>query len=208
MSNLWNLWMEGIREIEFASMHCTISAKRDSEMDEVEFIVLCSVSQYENEAHVKGKESTKKESQDKTKHESMDRIEDELRTKGNKSMTKNGEIKTTMMCWEAKNNFLKEEPHKEPEKVVKKPIKKTENPKHEEDHVKPTLNTCNRLKISIEEFIWEREDDGSTLDTEEIVQQQLVYISNLKNGLQNDGTKLYNVVGPNDKKPAAEKLAY
>ena len=45
-------------------------------------------------------------------------------------------------------------------------------PKHEEEHVKPTLNTGNRLKISIEEFSWEREDDGSTLDTEEPEQQQ------------------------------------
>ena len=65
-------------------------------------------------------------------------------------------------------------------------------PKHEEEHVKPTLNIGNRLKISIEEFSWEREDDGSTLDMEEPEQQQVVYITNLKNGLQKDGTKLYN----------------
>ena len=44
-----------------------------------------------------------------------------------KSTTKNGEAEAAMMCWEARNNFLKEEPHKEQEKVVKKPIKKTEN---------------------------------------------------------------------------------
>ena len=50
-----------------------------------------------------------------------------------------------------------------------------EKPKHEEEHVKPTLNTGNRLKISIEEFSSEREDDGSTLGTEELEQQQLVY---------------------------------
>ena len=34
-------------------------------------------------------------------------------------MTKNGEVETTMMCWEAMNNFLEEEAHKEPEKVEK-----------------------------------------------------------------------------------------
>ena len=71
------------------------------------------------------------------------------------------------MCWEATDNVPKEEPHKEPEKVVKKPIEKTGKPKHEEEHVEPTLNTGSRLKILIKEFSWEREDDGSTLDSEE-----------------------------------------
>ena len=56
----------------------------------------------------------------------------------------------------------------------------------------------------IEEFSWEREDDRSTLDMQESEQQQLVYITNLKNGLQKDGMKLYDEEGPNDKKPAAE----
>ena len=89
-----------------------------------------------------------------------------------------------MMCWEATNNFPEEEPHKEPEKVEKKPVEKMEKPKHEQEHVKPTLNKGNRLKILIEEFSWEREDDGSILDMEELEQQQSVYIMNLKNGLQ------------------------
>ena len=56
----------------------------------------------------------------------------------------------------------------------------------------------------IKELRWEREDDGSTLDMEELEQQQLVYITNLKNGLQKDGMKLYDEEGPNNKKPAAE----
>ena len=110
-------------------------------------------------------------------------MEDETRTKKSKSTTQNGEVETAMMCWEATNNFLEEEPHKEPEKVEKKPIEKMEKPKHEEEHVEPTLNTGNQLKISIEELSWEREEDGSTLDIEESEQQQLVYITNLKNGL-------------------------
>ena len=42
------------------------------------------------------------------------------------------------------------------------------------------------------------------MDTEESEQQQLVYITNLKNGLQKDGMKLYEEEGPNNKKPAAE----
>ena len=110
-----------------------------------------------------------------------------------------------MICWEAMNNFLDEEPHKEPEKVEKEPIEKTEKPKHEENHVKPTLNIGNQLKISIEELSWEREDDGSTLDTAESEQQQLLYITNLRNGLQKDSMKLYDEEDPNNKKPTAEK---
>ena len=42
------------------------------------------------------------------------------------------------------------------------------------------------------------------MDTQETEQHQLVYIMNLKNGLQEDGMKLYNEEGPNNKKPAAE----
>ena len=83
--------------------------------------------------------------------------------------------------------------------MAKKPIEKTEKPKHEEEHVEPTLNTGSRLKISIEEFSWERVDDGSTLETEEPEQQKIVYITNLKNGLRKDGTKLYEEEGPNKK---------
>ena len=51
-----------------------------------------------------------------------------------------------MMCWECMSNFTEEEPPKEQEKVAKKPIEKTEKPKHEEEHVGPTLNTGTRQK--------------------------------------------------------------
>ena len=198
LSDLQNLWMEGIHELENTPMHCTNNAENDAEMDGVEFINLCSVSQNKNKVHGKGKESTKQESQDKTKPDATDRMEDKLRTKKSKSTTKEEEVEVTMMCWEATNNFPEEEPHKEPEKVQKKPIKKMEKPKHEEEHVKPTLNIGNQPKITIEEFSWEREGHRSTLDMEEPEQQQLVYIMNLKNGLQRDGMKLYNEEAPND----------
>ena len=46
---------------------------------------------------------------------------------------------------------------------------------------------------------WEREDDGSTLGTEEPEQQEVVYIMNLEDGLRNDGTTMYNEEGPNKK---------
>ena len=66
MSNLRNMWMEGICKLENTSMHCTNKDENDAEMDGVEIINLCSVSQNKNKAHLKGKESTKQESQDKS----------------------------------------------------------------------------------------------------------------------------------------------
>ena len=86
-------------------------------------------------------------------------------------MTKNEENETMMMCWEALNDFPKKEPHVESKNEGEKPIGKTQKQKHEEEHVKPTLNTGNQLKIFIEEFSWETEDDASTLDTQETEQK-------------------------------------
>ena len=143
LSNLRNTWTEGIREMENVSMYCTNNAKNVAKMDGVEVINLCSVSQNKNHVYGKVKESAKQESQDKAKSDATDRMEDKIRTKKSKSMTKNGEVETAMMCWEATNNFPEEEPHKEPEKIEKKPIKKTEKPKHEEEHVGPTLTMGN-----------------------------------------------------------------
>ena len=108
-----------------------------------------------------------------------------------------------MMCWELTSGFSKEETHEEPENVAKKPVEKTEKQKHDQEHVGPTLDTGSRLKILIKEFSWEREADASTLVTEEPDQQQVVYIMNLKDGLQNYGTNLYDEKDLNEKKPAA-----
>ena len=88
LRDLRNMWMEGIHELENASMYCTNNAKNDAEMDGVEVIDLCSVSQNKNEACGKGKESTKQESQDKTKSDATERMEDEIRTKKSKSIPK------------------------------------------------------------------------------------------------------------------------
>ena len=194
MSNLRNMWTEGMRELENTHMHCTNNDENNNEMDGVEVIDLCSVSQSKNDAFSEGKESTKQESQDKSKHNAVDKMEVELRTIRSKSTTKNEKVESAMMCWESTSNFTEEEPHKEPEKVAKKPVEKTEKPKHEEEHVEPTLNTGSQLKISIEKFSWEREHDGSTLETVEPEQQEVVYIMNLE-----DGTKLYGEEGPNKK---------
>ena len=199
MSNLQNMWTEGMRELENTHMHCTNNDENNNEMDGVEVIDLCGVSQSKNDAFSEGKESTKQESQDKSKHNAVDKMEVELRTIRSKSTTKNEKVESAMMCWESTSNLTEEEPHKEPEKVAKKPVEKTEKPKHEEEHVEPTRNTGSQLKISIEKFSWEREDDGSTLETVEPEQQEVVYMMNLE-----DGTKLYGEEGPN-KKACCEK---
>ena len=115
------------------------------------------------------------------------------------STTKKDKVESAMMCWELTSDLSKEETHEEPEKVAKKPVEKTEKQKHEEEHVGPTLDTGSRLKISIKEFSWEREADGSTLETEEPDQQQVVYIMNLEDGLRNNGTKLYDEEDPKEK---------
>ena len=123
-------------------------------------------------------------------------MKDKNRPRKGNPTTENEENETAMMCWEALNDSLKKEPRKESDKEGEKPVKKMQQQKDEEEYVEPTLNTGNRLKISIEEFSWETEDDGSTLDSQETEQQQLVYIINLMGGLQKDSMKLYDEEGP------------
>ena len=98
-------------------------------------------------------------------------------------MAESEENETVMMCWEKLKDSLGKEPHEESENKGKKSIKKMQKPKDEEEHVNSTLYTGNWLKLSIEEFSWETEGDGSTLDTQETEQQQLVYITNLEDDL-------------------------
>ena len=208
LTDLQRIWNEGIHEQEDISMYCTENSEMDNKMDGVEVIDLCSESKTENGERCKGKESPKQESQDKMKINSIIGKKGINRPGESKRMTKNKENESTMMCWEALNDFLKKEPHIELKNKGEKPIRKTQKQKHEEEHVEPTLNTGNRLKISIEEFSWETEDDQSTLDTQETVQQLLVYIMNLKGGLQKDGMKSYNEECPNNKKPAAKNRCF
>ena len=107
------------------------------------------------------------------------RMKDKSRPRKSKPMTENKENETAMMCWEVLKGSPRKEPHEESENKGEKPVKKMQKQKDEEEHVKPTLNIGNQLKILIEEFSWETEDDGSIIDTQETDQQQLVYITNL-----------------------------
>ena len=167
--------MEGIQELENAQMHCTNNDENNNEMDGVEVIDLCSVSQSKNETFLEGKESVRQESQDKLKHDGTNKMEVELKTMKSESMTKKEIVKSAMMCWEPTSNLSEEKPHEKPEKVTKKAVKKTEKQKPGEEHVRPTLDTSSQLNISIKEFSWEREANGSTLETEEYNQQQIVH---------------------------------
>ena len=171
ISDLENMWTEGIRELESAHMHCTNNDENNNEMDRVVVFDLCSVSQSKNDTFSEGKESTKQESQDKSNHNGIDKMEVKLKTMRRESTTKKKKVNSAMMCWEPTSIFMEEEPHQAPEKVAKKPVKKMEKQKHEEEHVGPTLDTGSRLKVLIEEFSWEREEDRSTLETEKPEQQ-------------------------------------
>ena len=146
-----------------------------------------------------GKESANQESQDKSNHNETDRKIVDLTTVKDESTIKKDIVESAMMCWECRESLAEEEPHDEPKKVTNKSVETTEKQKHEEEHVGPTLDTGNRLKISIEEFSWEKVDDESTLENEEHESEELVYITNLENGLQMNGTELNNEAGPDEK---------
>ena len=125
----------------------------------------------------------------------MDRKIVDLTTVKDESTTKRDIVESAMMCWECTESLAEKEPHNELKKVTNKPVETTEKQKHEEEHVGPTLDTGNRLKISIEEFSWEKVEDESTLENEEHEPEQLVYITNLENDLQMNGTELNDEAG-------------
>ena len=143
LTNLWRKWDERIHEQKDLYMHCTENSEINNEMEGVEVIDLCSVSQTKNGELHEGKESTNQESQDKMKTNTMARKESENRPGKGKPTAKNKENKTRMMCWENLKDPLAKEPHEESENKGEKPIKKMQKPKHEEEHVEHTLNTGN-----------------------------------------------------------------
>ena len=201
--DLRNMWSEGIQELENARSHCTNNDENNNEMEEIEVIDLCSVSRCEDNSIPEGKESEMQESQDRSKHDETDRKLDEFTTVWDDPTTKKDNAESAMMCWEPIENLEEEEPRDGQEEKANMLVETTEKQKHEEEHVGPTLATGNRLKISIEEFSWEKEDDESTFETEEPESGQLVYITNFENSLQMDGAELNDEIGPNEKKPVA-----
>ena len=98
--NLWNMWLEGIQELENARMRCTDDDESNNEIDEIEVNDLCSVSRCGNDTISEGKESTMKESQDKSKHDDTNKKVAVLKTIRDKSTTKKDNVESAMMCWE------------------------------------------------------------------------------------------------------------
>ena len=145
MSDLRNMWTEGMQELENANVYCTNDDKNNNEMDGVEVIDLCSVSQCKNNVVSEGNESAKQESRDKSNHDETDRKVVDLMTIEDGPTTKMDIVESAMMCWEHTESLVEEEPHGAPEKVSNKHVETTEKQKHEEEHVGPTLNTGNRL---------------------------------------------------------------
>ena len=146
------MWLEGIQELENVCTRCTDEDENNNEMDEIEVIDLCSVSRCRNNTISEGKESTMQESQDNSKHDETNKKVAELKTLRDESTTKNDNVESAMMCWESTESLAEKEYCEEPEKMANKLVEMTEKQKHEEEHVEPTLNTGNRLKILIEEF--------------------------------------------------------
>ena len=118
MSDLRNMWMEEIQELENSRMYCTNNNKNNNEMDGVEVIDLCSVSQSKNDTLSEGKESAKQENWDKSKHDGTDKMETKLKPVESNSMTKNDKVESAIMCWELTSDFSEEKPQEEPEKVT------------------------------------------------------------------------------------------
>ena len=143
MSNLQNMWSEGIQELENARMRCTDDDENNNEMDGIELIDLCSVSRCRNDTISEGKESAMQESQDKSKHNETNKKVDKLKTIRDESTTKKDNVESAMMCWESTESLAEIEHREEPEKMANKLVETMGKQKHEEEHVEPTLNTGN-----------------------------------------------------------------
>ena len=139
-SDLRNMWSEGIQELENARMRCTNDDEKNNEMDGIEVIDLCSVSRCGNDTISEGKESAMQESQDKSKHDETNKKVAELKTVRDESTSKRDNVESAMMCWESTESLAEKEHREEPEKMVNKLVETTGKQKHEEEHVKPTLN--------------------------------------------------------------------
>ena len=71
------------------------------------------------------------------------RKESKNRHEKGKPTAENKENETTMMCWENLKDPMAKEHHEESENEGEILIEKMQEPKHEEEHVEPTLYTGN-----------------------------------------------------------------
>ena len=127
LTDLRRRWDEQIHEQKDVSMHCTENSKINDEMDGEEVIDLCSESQIKNGELHEGKESTKQQSQEKMKTNTIIRMKNKNRPGKGKPTAKSEENKTVMMCWEDLKDSLGKEPHIESENEREKPVKRCKN---------------------------------------------------------------------------------
>ena len=106
-------------------MHCTKNSEINDKMDVEEVIDLCSESKTKNGEQCKGKESTKQESQDNMKTNTIIRMKDKNSPEKGKFTAEKEENETTMMCWEVWKDSPRKEPHIESENEREKPVEKS-----------------------------------------------------------------------------------
>ena len=96
-------------------------------MDGIEVIDLCSVSRCGNDTISEGKESAMQESQDKLKHDEMNKKVAKLKTVRDESTTKKVNVESAMMCWESTESLSEKEHREEPEKMATNSSKRQKN---------------------------------------------------------------------------------
>ena len=151
LTDLGRRWDEQIHKQKDVSTHCMENSEINDEMDGIEVIDLCSESQTKNSELHEAKESTKQESQDKMKTNTIPRKERKNRPGKGKPMAESEENETAMMCWEDLKDSPGKEPHTESENEGEKPVKKMQTPKDEETcqayskYRQPTKNLDQRI---------------------------------------------------------------
>ena len=121
------MWSEGIQELENARMRCTDDDENNNEMDGIEVIDLCSVSQCGNDTISERKESTMQESQNKSNHDETNKKVAKLKTVRDESTTKKDNVESAIMCWESTESLVEKEHPEDPEKIANNLVEMTKN---------------------------------------------------------------------------------
>ena len=126
-------------------------------------------------------------------------------------INENKSVKSAMMCWENLEDSEQEAKTKKTigrDEETNDDKEKQDDEMDNEEHVKSTVYTGNRLKIPVKELKLGVDDNASTLATQETLMKNLVYITNIQEERQviekdacNDGKNPSNQV---DKKPTAK----
>ena len=133
--------------------------------------------------HWKAQQNIKQENHDKKESKTVAGKANKNRPEKDFQAQETVRDEVAMVCWENSKNFWKKSLTEKQVDKMKDLMMIRENKKYDEaqeEHVDCTLNTGNKLKISIGEFSLRIEDDVSMLDTQETSQKKLVHITNPK----------------------------